>query len=118
MKGGGGAPRQWSDPVLFTTYPHVLVAFLATSSVSIEYSCVVLFSTAFSVMWHRYREPHGILFVVDHSAACVWGAYDAYLNPMTLCLSVPVAIANQYMDHSLWHLLHVGKALFVVAVML
>ena len=88
------------------------------TSVSIEYSCVVLFSTAFSVMWHRYREPHGILFVVDHSAACVWGAYDAYLNPLTLCLSVPVAIANQYMDHSLWHVLHVSKALFVVAVML
>ena len=101
--------------MLFTTYPHVLVAFLAAS---IEYSCVVLFSTAFSVMWHRYREPHGILFVVDHSAACIWGLYDAYLNPFTLVISVPVAIANRHMDHSLWHLLHVGKALFVVAVML
>jgi hypothetical protein len=112
--GGGGGQRHWNDPMLVTTYPHIVVALCASSN---TYAGIVMLSTTFSILWHRHREPDGLLFIIDHSFACLWGLADICLNPYTLMLNIPVAIANQYMDHRLWHLLHVTKALFIASFM-
>jgi len=111
---GGGGQRHWNDPMLVTTYPHIVVALCASSN---TYAGIVMLSTTFSILWHRHREPDGLLFIIDHSFACLWGLADICLNPYTLMLNIPVAIANQYMDHRLWHLLHVTKALFIASFM-
>jgi len=103
--------RHWLDPILVTTYPHVIVAIIASSNL---YALMVLTSTAFSILWHRHREPSGFLFVMDYGAASLWGLVNTLIDPYTLALNVPVAIANPYIDHSWWHLLHVIKAVLVV----
>ena len=106
---GPGKIRKFTDPLVFTTFPHFLCLLWChefcwpriTSMYLINpalfcYPFIIIISTVLSVLWHRSKEPMGYLFWADYGCAILWVIVEVFLSfsqsPVFLSLNTTVII--------------------------